>query len=238
MEIIQLLASDSYIVVNKEIARLLGIEGAVLFGELCAEYNYWRSVDGLENGYFYSTIENIEKQTTLYVKKQRTLLNKMKEMNLIDVVIKGLPAKRFIKINVDVIEKLLTNKLGKNDPYSLDEMTKLDRSNEPTNNNNIKVINNIKKEDIPKGISKKESRFAPPTLEEVRDYCYERKNNIDPSKFIDFYESKGWMIGKNKMKDWKAAVRTWERRDPTPKDDLETRDPELYKRLKNGELPF
>ena len=96
----------------------------------------------------------------------------------------------------------------------------------------------INKEDIPKGISKKESRFAPPTLEEVRDYCYERKNNIDASKFIDFYESKGWMIGKNKMKDWKAAVRTWERRDPTPKDDLETREPELYKRLKNGELPF
>ena len=107
-----------------------------------------------------------------------------------------------------------------------------------TNISNTKELNTYKKEDIPKGISKKESRFAPPTLEEVRDYCYERKNNIDPSKFIDFYESKGWMIGKNKMKDWKAAVRTWERRDPTPKDDLETREPELYKRLKNGELPF
>ena len=107
-----------------------------------------------------------------------------------------------------------------------------------TNISITKELNTYKKEDIPKGISKKESRFTPPTLDEVRDYCYERKNNIDPSKFIDFYESKGWMIGKNKMKDWKAAVRTWERRDPTPKDDLETRDPELYKRLKNGELPF
>lgn len=52
----------------------------------------------------------------------------------------------------------------------------------------------------------------PPTLEEVKAYCTERKNKIDPRAFIDFYESKGWYIGYNKMKDWKAAVRTWESR--------------------------
>ena len=56
-------------------------------------------------------------------------------------------------------------------------------------------------------------RFTPPTLEEVTAYCQERKNNVNPQKFIDFYESKGWMIGKNKMKDWKASVRTWENKD-------------------------
>lgn len=56
-------------------------------------------------------------------------------------------------------------------------------------------------------------RFTPPTLEEVTEYCKERNNKIDPQTFIDFYSSKGWMIGKNKMKDWKAAVRTWERHD-------------------------
>ena len=56
-------------------------------------------------------------------------------------------------------------------------------------------------------------RFTPPTLEEVTEYCQERKNNVNPQKFIDFYESKGWMIGKNKMKDWKASVRTWENKD-------------------------
>ena len=52
--------------------------------------------------------------------------------------------------------------------------------------------------------------FIPPTVEEVRAYCKERGNNVDPEAFVDFYASKGWMIGKNKMKDWKAAVRTWE----------------------------
>lgn len=54
-------------------------------------------------------------------------------------------------------------------------------------------------------------RFVPPTVEEVREYCYQRNNNVDPEAFVDFYESKGWMVGKNKMKSWKAAVRTWER---------------------------
>lgn len=53
--------------------------------------------------------------------------------------------------------------------------------------------------------------FVKPTLEEVKAYCLERNNTVDPEAFISFYESKGWMIGKNRMKDWKAAVRTWER---------------------------
>ena len=56
-------------------------------------------------------------------------------------------------------------------------------------------------------------RFTPPTLEEVTAYCQERGNKVDPQTFIDFYSSKGWMIGKNKMKDWKASVRTWESND-------------------------
>ena len=55
-------------------------------------------------------------------------------------------------------------------------------------------------------------RFAPPSVEEVKEYCDERQNGIDAQAFVDFYESKNWMIGKNKMKDWKACVRTWERR--------------------------
>lgn len=53
--------------------------------------------------------------------------------------------------------------------------------------------------------------FSTPTVDDVRAYCLERNNKVDPQQFVDFYESKGWMIGKNKMKDWKAAVRTWER---------------------------
>lgn len=61
------------------------------------------------------------------------------------------------------------------------------------------------------------SRFAPPTLDDVTAYCTERGNGIDPQRFIDYYQSNGWKVGKNPMKDWKAAVRNWESRDAAPK---------------------
>lgn len=57
----------------------------------------------------------------------------------------------------------------------------------------------------------KEKRFKKPTLQEVEEYCKERGNSVNAEQFIDFYESNGWRVGKNSMKDWKAAVRTWER---------------------------
>lgn len=57
----------------------------------------------------------------------------------------------------------------------------------------------------------KAKRFVPPTVAEVTAYCQERRNSINPEAFVDFYASKGWMVGKNPMRDWKAAVRTWER---------------------------
>ena len=54
-------------------------------------------------------------------------------------------------------------------------------------------------------------RFKKPTIDEVKEYCLERGNNIYPEIFIDFYESNGWKVGKNSMKDWKASLRTWEK---------------------------
>lgn len=56
-------------------------------------------------------------------------------------------------------------------------------------------------------------RFVPPTVEEVASYCFERMSKVDPQRFVDYYTSNGWMVGKNKMKDWKAAVRTWEQKE-------------------------
>ena len=54
--------------------------------------------------------------------------------------------------------------------------------------------------------------FKKPLINDIKDYCLERKNNVDAETFFDFYESKGWMVGKNKMKSWEACVRTWEKR--------------------------
>jgi len=70
-----------------------------------------------------------------------------------------------------------------------------------------KDINNI----IVDKPQEKVKKFAPPTVEEVKNYCLERNNGIDAEAFVAFYDSKGWMIGKNKMKSWKSAVITWEK---------------------------
>lgn len=65
---------------------------------------------------------------------------------------------------------------------------------------------------IPKSpLSSKGKSFKKPSLEEIRSYCLERANSVDAQKFYDFYESKGWVVGKVEMKDWRASVRTWER---------------------------
>lgn len=76
-----------------------------------------------------------------------------------------------------------------------------------TKNNESKSI----ELDTDKEKDNKRKRFIPPTLEEIKAYCNERKSNVDAERFFDYYESNGWMVGKTKMKDWKAAFRSWER---------------------------
>lgn len=66
--------------------------------------------------------------------------------------------------------------------------------------------NNIEADKPPRA-----SRFVPPTVEEVRAYCLERGNRVNPQEFVDFYDASGWMRGRTKIKDWKACVRTWEK---------------------------
>ncbi len=63
----------------------------------------------------------------------------------------------------------------------------------------------------------KSKRFVKPNVEDIIDYCNERNNYVDAQKFYDYYSSNGWKVGKNPMKDWKAAVRTWEKNTEAPK---------------------
>lgn len=70
--------------------------------------------------------------------------------------------------------------------------------------------NKMLEENIPAN-NPKRKRFVKPTLSEIDQYCIERNNNVNAEQFFDYYESNGWKVGKNSMKDWKAAVRTWER---------------------------
>lgn len=79
------------------------------------------------------------------------------------------------------------------------------------NGNQRVTQDRLGKDRLGKDIEKR--NFSPPSLNDVKTYCLERKNNVDAENFINFYESKGWFVGKNKMKSWRAAVRTWEARD-------------------------
>ena len=98
-----------------------------------------------------------------------------------------------------------------------------------TNNNYKQLINNDN------NIGEKSSRFIPPTLEEVQTYCFERSNNVDAQRWYDFYSSKGWYVGKNKMKDWKAAIRTWEK-DTKAKKSFKSSADELQEMIMRGEF--
>ena len=78
-------------------------------------------------------------------------------------------------------------------------------------NTNIQNTN-LKNTEI-QNTKRENKQFTPPVLEEVADYCKERNNNIDPMQFIDYYSARGWRFNNGgKMKDWRATVRTWERR--------------------------
>ena len=178
-----LLSSTAFIVLNKELARQVGLKEAVLLADLISKEEYFIA-NGMTDGWFFNTESNIEKDTTLTPYQQRRCLKALKDKGLIEVKRKGIPAKQYFKINEQLVVKLLNN-------LSATNLTTINKNKE------IRIINKY---------------FNKPTILEVKNYCILRKNNIDPEAFIAFYESKGWMIGKNKMKDWKQAIITWEKR--------------------------
>lgn len=169
----------------------------------CYEPCYYKGVH-LEPGQAVSSIRQIATDTGLTVKQVRTAINHLKETQ----EVAQSPYGKFSVFTVNnyndyqctgtdegkqraqeghsegTLPNIKKNKEVKNTPY-----------NPPQGDKGVPVS----------------KRFVPPTPEEVSTYCRERNNGIDGSEFCDFYTSKGWKVGKNPMKDWKAAVRTWER---------------------------
>ena len=178
-----LLSSTAFLVLNKQLAKQIGLKAAVLLADLISKEEYFIA-KGMTDGWFFNTEANIEADTTLNSYHQRKCLKTLKEHNLIEVKRKGIPAKQYFKINEQQVLQILNN-------LSVKNLTTINKNKE------ITIINKY---------------FKKPTILEVKNYCILRKNNIDAEAFIAFYESKGWMIGKNKMKDWKQAIITWEKR--------------------------
>jgi len=180
----QLLSSTAFLVLNKTLARNIGLKESILLADLISKEEYFIS-NGMTDGWFFNTEANIEKDTTLTPYQQRKAIKKLKELNIIETKRIGVPAKQHFKLNEEPVVKFFNNK-------SLSKSTTINKNKEITITNKY---------------------FNKPKIEEVESYCLERNNNIDVNSFFNFYESKGWMVGKNKMKDWKAAIRTWELRE-------------------------
>lgn len=121
--------------------------------------------------------------------------------------------------------------------HNLDETKPKPRLNldvtkhEPNVNVNANVNVNDKEKVSPIGDTKKKTiRFSPPTVAEVQSYCQEKGYTVDADRFVSFYESKGWYVGKNKMKDWKSAVRGWASRERSEKKPQTTKFSNFHER--------
>jgi hypothetical protein len=202
-----LLSSTAFLVLNKNLAKKIGLKEAVLLSDLISKEEYFIA-NGMTDGWFFNTEANIEADTTLNSYHQRKCLKTLKNHNLISVKRKGIPAKQYFKINEEQVLQILTN---------------LSDKEQPTINKNkeIKIINKY---------------FIKPSILEVKNYCILRKNNIEAESFINFYDSKGWMVGKNKMQDCKAAIRSWEMRDNKRPKTMSKIDSQINEYIKGKEL--
>ena len=148
---------------------------------------------------------------------------------------------RFLKGQVDrnaaIADVRRQNREGKTNNNKQEQNTTNDNkteegeTNTSNNKNNKKDIKNENHNNSNNdSIVKTQKRFTPPTVDEVLLYCFERNNHVSASKFVDYYTANGWRVGKNPMKDWKAAVRTWERNSWT--------EEEYQKEIENSGLPY
>lgn len=181
-----------------------------------AEDKTWRGVK-IERGSFVSSLHNMRDMTGLTIQQIRTAISHLKSTHEITCE----STNEYTKITICNYEKYQQNikEVNKesNTPIN-NQSTNNQHAEQQTNNNNIRSIRREEekkyieenKESYHSLLKEKRQVFVKPSVDEVREYCSERNNGIDAQSFFDFYESKGWMIGNGRMKDWKAAVRTWE----------------------------
>jgi len=126
-------------------------------------------------------------------------------------------------IPLDDCEALSIDERKANDSPMIDER----KANDSIKQTKTKLKPNETEKESGAHTRQRSTVSVPPTVEEVGAYCEERRNGVDPVRFVDFYASKGWYVGKNKMRDWKAAVRTWEKREQAASPDVPDKPKEV-----------
>ena len=140
--LMSILSNDGYIILNKYVMKALGLHEAILLGELCSEYIYWYKGEKLQDGFFYSTRENIEKETTLSPFQQRQALKKLTEMGLVEILEKDMPKKTYYKVDEEKVYKfLLETDLN---------LTEVKKFNDKTSNNLTSSDEKIKHKEVEK----------------------------------------------------------------------------------------
>jgi DNA-binding transcriptional MerR regulator len=186
-------------------------EAVHLFMYLVLKANHkdgqWQGID-VNKGQFITSFGKISTDTGISLQTIRTLIKKFEKSN---------------EINIQTTNKYSVITICKYDCYQKEtETTNEQLTNEQQTTNKQLTTNKNDKND---------KKFIIPTFNDVLEYCMQNNLDVDGVKFINFYESKGWMVGKNKMKDWKAAIRTWVK----PKQQVEI-SPEELKAIKLGFL--
>lgn len=178
-----------YITIQQEMRDDLGLKGNELI--VFAFINGY-SQEG--QGCYYGSLANLQRVCGIASRQTAT------------DVLKSLRAKGYIVKTEQVVNgvKMVSYSVS---PRFGQGVRKVDRGCPESGHNNKEDIN------INSLYNKGAVRFQRPSLDDIRAYCSSRGNDVDPEQFYDFYESKGWMVGKTPMKDWHAAIRTWEKRE-------------------------
>lgn len=178
-----------YITIQQEMRDHLGLKGNELI--VFAFINGY-SQEG--QGCYYGSLANL--QRVCGIASRQTAID----------VLKSLMAKGYIVKTEQILNgvKMVSYSVS---PIIGQGVQKMDKGCPESGHNNIGDIN------INSLSIKGSSHFQKPSLDDIRAYCISRGNNVDPEQFLNFYESKGWMVGKTPMRDWRAAIRTWEKRE-------------------------
>ena len=189
-----LLSSTAFIVLNKELARQVGLKEAVLLADLISKEEYFIA-NGMTDGWFFNTEANIEKDTTLTAYQQRKCLTTLKKEGLIEVKRKGIPAKQYFKINEQLVVKFLNNLKGSNST-TINKNKEIRITNKDISIRRLKFINDVSLFDYDKNI-----------LDSFTDYWTEPNKSNTKMKF----ELQQTWATNLRLKNWVKNQKKWDK---------------------------